>query len=177
MHATRRHHGAPHAVLVACFGDPGVLALRSLTSAPVMGLAEAALRAAQAAFERYAIVTGGPAWVPMLTRFARMHGLHAQLAHIEALNESGAALAADPARAVDLLVQACDQAGTQADGVILGGAGLAPLADRVRARTTTPLIDSVEAGVAWLGEVLPAPGAPTPGRPQVDLGEWRGFSA
>jgi Asp/Glu/hydantoin racemase len=34
------------AVLLACFGDPGLFALRELSSVPVVGLAESAMQAA-----------------------------------------------------------------------------------------------------------------------------------
>ncbi|MEY2893942.1 MAG: hypothetical protein RJA98_3850 [Pseudomonadota bacterium] len=165
-------HGVPRAVLLACFGDPGAMALRELTTAPVMGLAEAALRAADARFKRYAIVTGGPAWVPMLQRFARAHQLGQGLVQIEALTESGAELAADPERAVQRLVQACNAVAGQVDGIILGGAGLAGFAPAVRERINLPMIDSVEAGIAWVQAQLPSLGGEPP---SVDIDAWRGL--
>ncbi|RYF68991.1 MAG: Asp/Glu racemase, partial [Comamonadaceae bacterium] len=58
------------AVLIGCFGDPGLLALRECSAAPVTGLAEAAFRQA-AARGPFAIVTGGAAWAPMLRRHAQ----------------------------------------------------------------------------------------------------------
>ena len=66
LDAWQRHlleHGRPAAVLVACFGDPGVWALRETAGVPVMGLAEAAMREAEA-MGPFAIVTGGTAWGP-----------------------------------------------------------------------------------------------------------------
>lgn len=57
--------GAPpaDAVLIGCFGDPGLLALREASPVPVTGLAEAAFHAA-ARHGRYAVVTGGARWAP-----------------------------------------------------------------------------------------------------------------
>ncbi|MFT4195789.1 aspartate/glutamate racemase family protein, partial [Ottowia sp.] len=48
----------PSAVLIGCFGDPGLLALRDAAGVPVAGLAGAAFDAA-ARHGRFAIVTGG----------------------------------------------------------------------------------------------------------------------
>ena len=101
--------GRADTILLGCFGDPGVWALREATGLPVIGLAEAAMRRA-ARHGRFAIVTGGLAWVPMLQRLARSLGLADALAAVHAVAPSGAQLAADPAAALSLLAQACRQA-------------------------------------------------------------------
>ena len=93
LHCER--HGEPDAVLLGCFGDPGVWALRQLTARPVIGLAEAAMREA-AAWGRFAIVTGGAAWQPMLERLARASGFGEALAGVLVVEANGAQLAADP---------------------------------------------------------------------------------
>jgi Asp/Glu/hydantoin racemase len=153
----------PDVVLLGCFGDPGLLALREHAAGiPVTGLAEAAMRAG-AARGRYAIVTGGAAWVPMLRRLAWSLDLLAPLAGIVTVAPSGAQLAADPAGAGVLLRQACaDAAALGAQSVIVGGAALAGWAARLQPDLPgTPLIDSVEAGVraAW-HMTCEAPGQP-----------------
>src|SRR4029077_2185294 len=48
LDAGREHcdaHGRPDAIIVGCFGDPGVFALREALALPVIGLAEAGVRA------------------------------------------------------------------------------------------------------------------------------------
>lgn len=141
--------GAADALLVGCFGDPGVPALREASGLPVIGLAEAAMRQA-ARHGRFAIVTGGRAWVPMLERLARALALDGALAAVHAVAPSGAALAADPQGALDLLGRACREAARGADAVILGGAGLAGYAEALAPQLDRPLIDSVDAGLEWL---------------------------
>ena len=149
--------GQADAVLLGCFGDPGVAALREITGLPVIGLAEAALRQA-ARHGRVAIVTGSVAWVPMLHRLARSLGLGQALVAVHAVAPSGAELAADPAAALGLLAQACRSAAQSADALILGGAGLAGLAAPLAATLAAqpagalglPLIDSTSAGLDWL---------------------------
>lgn len=135
------------AVLIGCFGDPGLAELRSSAGLPVTGLAEAAFAEA-AAHGRFAVVTGGERWKPMLERLARQLGHGDALAAVHTVAPSGAELAADPDHALRLLARACEHVaalpGVRA--VILGGAGLAGLAARIQPDIGPPLIDSVQAG-------------------------------
>ena len=145
----------PDAVLVACFGDPGVFALREGAGVPVNGLAEAAF--SEAAWHgRFAIVTGGERWRPMLSRLASALGHTQTLAGIHTVAPSGAQLAADPAGARVLLAEACRQAADRfkAQAVILGGAGLAGMAADIAALVPVPVIDSVSAGAQWAATAL-----------------------
>lgn len=148
--AWRAGHPRPDALLLGCFGDPGLFALRELCDCPVTGLAEAAFMQAERASARgrFAVVTGGAAWGPMLRRLAQGLGFGEALAGVYTVAPSGAQLAADPASALPLLAQACREAARDsgADCVILGGAGLAGMAARIQAEVPVALIDSVEAG-------------------------------
>lgn len=167
-------HGAPDAVLLACFGDPGLFALQSVSPVPVLGLAEASMRSAARDHGRFAVLTGGPAWVPMLNRLARSLDLGGSLAGVEALDRSGGELAANPALAVDLLAAAARQACRRwpdVRAVLLGGAGLAGLAPRLAEAVPVPVLDNVELALAE----LPRMAAPTPG--PVEHGPWSGLSS
>jgi allantoin racemase len=158
------HRGTPEqpldGVLIGCFGDPGLFALREVSGCPVTGLAEASFIRA-AALGPFAIVTGGERWKPMLQRLANSLGYGAQLRHIETVAPTGAALQADPDMAIQCLSQACQNAAQHGvASIILGGAGLAGYARLLQAHCDPPLIDSALAG--W--EVLlqqQAPAAPT----------------
>jgi len=151
---------APDAVLIGCFGDPGLQALRATSGVPVTGLAEAAFAEA-ARLGRFAIVTGGERWKPMLERLAQALGFGAALAGIHTVAPTGAQLAQDPIAARALLAQACQTAvqtwGVQA--VILGGAGLAGLAAAIEHAVPVPVIDSVGAGIRQavlrMGQTVP----------------------
>lgn len=134
-------------VLIGCFGDPGLFALREVSGCRVTGLAEASFIQA-AANGPFAIVTGGERWKPMLIRLAQSLGYGESLRHVETVAPSGAALQADPEMALRCLAQACEQAakpGVRA--IILGGAGLAGYAQALRAQCPLPLIDSAVAGL------------------------------
>jgi allantoin racemase len=140
------------AVLLACFGDPGLDALRELAAVPVIGLADAACHMACQLAARFAIVTGGERWGPMLAEFVAARGLAARLAGIRTLAPSGAEIARDPTGTMVQLVatvQACVKE-DGADCVILGGAGLVGLARCIQPQIPVPIVCSVQAGAAMM---------------------------
>ena len=143
LDAYEKHFQAHDAVLIACFGDPGLLALRETCAVPVVGLAESSFRAAQARGP-FAVVTGGRAWGPMLERFARMHRLDAQLQGVFTVELTGAQIAESPQRAQADLRRAClagIEAGAQV--VLLGGAALTGLGAALQAGVAVPVLDNV----------------------------------
>lgn len=148
--AAHAHGERPDAVLIGCFGDPALFALRDGAGVPVSGLAEAAFVAA-AHHGRFAIVTGGAAWGPMLERLAGALGFGDRLAGVHTVAPTGAQLADDPVGARALLAEACREAAQRfgAEAVILGGAGLAGMAANIAGSVPVPLIDSVVAGGEW----------------------------
>lgn len=167
----------PCAVLIGCFGDPGLWALRERSAAPVTGLAEAAFAEASG-HGRFAIVTGGQRWPPMLRRLAQALGHEAALSAIFAVTPTGAQMAADPALAQQVLLDACREAlGTGAQAIIIGGAGLAGQAAQLQPLLPVPLIDSVAAGVrqalARAADPSATAGLSTGGAPLPDDGWMR----
>lgn len=148
LDALAGHRAAHDVVVLACFGDPGLLALRELSPKPVIGMAEASMQAA-ARRGRFAIVTGGERWGPMLAELAALLGLDKRLARVRTVAPTGADIARDPAAAYDLLVRACCEVARKggAKSAILGGAGLAGIAEIIQPRVPIPLIDSTIAVV------------------------------
>lgn len=145
-----RYTDSPDSVLIGCFGDPGLQALQETSAAAVTGLAQAAF--AQAGqYGRFAVVTGGVRWRPILERHAQALGLREQLVGIHTIEPTGALLAQDPVGARALIAKACRDAQRlyQVDAVIVGGAGLAGIAMAVQSSVDVPLIDSVSAGVTY----------------------------
>jgi allantoin racemase len=146
------------AVLLACFGDPGLDALREVTPVPVISLIDASCAEAGIDFQKFSIVTGGERWGPMLEEMLQSRGLHTQLASIRTVAPSGGAIAADPASAYALLAETCqlciDHDGAQA--VILGGAGLLGIAEKIQSQVSAPVICSNEAGFRATQKALAA---------------------
>ena len=146
LDAYAAHYQDHDAVLIACFGDPGLLALREVSAVPVTGLAQASFVSA-ARLGRFAVVTGGKAWGPMLERFARMHQLDANLVGVFTVELTGVQIAEAPDQAVSSLIAACAkgmEAG--AEYIVLGGAALAGLAPRLQAQISIPVLDNVLLG-------------------------------
>lgn len=165
---------APDAVLIGCFGDPGLLALRDSSAVAVTGLAEAAFLEA-ARHGRFAVVTGGARWQPILGRLAQMLGYGDQLAGIRTVAPTGAQLAADPVAAQALLAEACQTAAQElgVQAVILGGAGLAGMAQAIQPQVSVPVIDSVLAGTRQA--LLAAAAGPGAGHDRFDV-RWQQLS-
>lgn len=134
-------------VLIGCFGDPGLFALREMSGCPVTGLAEASFIQA-AALGPFSIVTGGERWQPMLHRLANNLGFQNELRHIETVAPSGAELQANPEMAIECLKTACQNASLNGvKSIILGGAGLAGYAAQIQSMVDLPIIDSASAGL------------------------------
>jgi Asp/Glu/hydantoin racemase len=164
LDALARHGAACDAVYLACFGDPGLLALREIAPVPVVGMAEAACRQA-AERGRFAIVTGGALWKPMLEEFVASIGLAAHFHGVRTIALTGGQIAQDPEAALGDLAAACVASAREgAEVVILGGAALAGLAARIQPQVPIPVICSVEAGtravLAAAGERRATPSAP-----------------
>ena len=136
LDALERHAEGCDAVLLACFGDPGLFALREVSPVAVLGMAEAAMGEA-AKHGRFSIVTGGPAWKPMLERLAAALGFGDRLVNVNALPLPGPELANHLALIEDAI------GAEKADCVIIGGAALAGMAARLQPAIRVPLIDSV----------------------------------
>jgi allantoin racemase len=141
----------PDAVLIGCFGDPGLQELRlAAAPVPVLGLAQVAIAEAHRA-GRFAIVTGGAAWKPMLARQVEDLGWQDQLDNIAVIEQSGADLAHDPQAALRLLAAACRLAAVPGvRTVVLGGAGFAGYGDAIAGEVPVPVIDSVSAAARAL---------------------------
>ncbi len=146
LDAFAEYGGEADVVVLACFGDPALFALRELADVPVVGMAEASCQAA-AKIGRFSIVTGGERWGPMLEEFVASIGLQASLASVTCVAPTGGDIARDPQGSLALLGDACRDCATRdgAEAVILAGAGLAGLASQIAPHVGVPLIDSFEA--------------------------------
>jgi Asp/Glu/hydantoin racemase len=137
--------GRKDAVILACFGDPGLAALKEISPVPVVGLADASILQACALGGRFSIVTGGERWQSMLEEFVAAMGLASRLASVRTVAPTGADIARNPKAAMALLAKGCQACVKQdrADVVILGGAGLAGLAAKLANKVDVPVLDGV----------------------------------
>ncbi len=140
----------PDAILLACFGDPGLAGLRQASGLPVAGMAESALQEAHAMARPWRIITAGAGWAPLLRNIARAARLDEYLEDIVTLDNTGLAVLRHPSDFLAPVQQHLDDADrVGVKTVVLGGAGFAGLIGQLRYPGL--LIDGVEAAVRALG--------------------------
>lgn len=150
------HHDAD-AAIIAAFGDPGLIGARELFDMPVVGMSEAAMLTACMLGRTFAIVTFTEALSPWYQDCVAMHGLQSRCAGVHALSAPVASIVDVQEQMAEALVVLANRAvaETRADVVILSGAPLAGLTDRVKDRVPVPIVDPVQAAVK-LAEALVA---------------------
>jgi Asp/Glu/hydantoin racemase len=139
-------HGPADAMVIACFGDPGLEALRAdPLMPPVFGLAHSAMRQAVERQQRFAVLTCGPDWKPLLTQRAHAFGMADGLVGVWALPVNGAVFAHDPAAWWPAILQNAQTAADEgATSLILGGAVFSGLT-APPAPAGTHWVDAIEA--------------------------------
>ncbi len=141
--------------VIACFGDPGLHALRDQTALPVVGIQEAAVMTALSLGQRFGVIAILPASVPRHLRAFGAMGVLERLAGDRALGLSVADLA-DPAKSLDAMVatgkRLRDEDG--ANVLIMGCAGMAHYRQRLEAETGLPVVDPCQAAAAMaIGQI------------------------
>lgn len=110
-------------VLLACFGDPGLEAMRLKTKQPIVGLAQAAMQAAERMNKPYAVVTAGAAWESILVQRFRQWDASQLFCGVQVINGTGADIFNDPIAALPAVQRAIETArATGSENIILGGA-------------------------------------------------------
>ena len=90
--------------VIACFGDPGLLAARELAQGPVIGIAEAAMHMATMVATRFSIVTTLPRTLIIARHLLHQYGFHQHCAALHAIDlpvlalEDGSGLAQEKVR-------------------------------------------------------------------------------
>lgn len=155
-------HPQADAVVIACFDDTGLDAVRAAVDVPVVGIGEAAFHAASFLCCRFSVVTTLGRSVPGIEANLARYGLDRRCAGVRATEipvldlERG-----DPetCRRVSAEVgRAIDEDGAEA--VVLGCAGMTDLMARLAAEHGIPVVDGVAAG-ALFAEALAVAGLRT----------------
>lgn len=146
---------AVDAYVIACFGDPGLLAARELTRAPVIGIAEAAFHVATMISTRFSIVTtlgrtGIIAEHLLDTYGFRQHCRRVRAAEIPVLD-----LEDNPDLARQRLEEECRKAREEDNigAIVLGCGGMAGLTDHLSQAAGLPVVEGVSAAIK-LSEAL-----------------------
>jgi allantoin racemase len=138
------------AFVIACFDDTGLEAARCATTAPVIGIGEAAFHMASLICEKFSVVTTLSRSIVPIERNLAKYGLIARCARVRAsdvpvlsLEEEGS-----PARGLieAEIARALEEDGAEA--IVLGCAGMADLAAALAAKFGVPVLDGVACAVA-----------------------------
>ena len=144
------HYSDVDAVIIAAFGDPGLVAARELFDLPIVGMAEAAVMSAAMLGERFSVVTFSPHMARWYDACVRQTGLGARFAGVRCPADPPAQLGdVQSTLRADLIALARDATASDgADVVILGGAPLAGLAAQIADEAPGILVDPIAAATA-----------------------------
>ncbi len=143
------------AYVIACFGDPGLLAAREIAAGPVLGIAEAAMHAASFVATGFTVVTTLERTRVIAEHLVRNYGADIPVLELE-----------DPkSNCRQMILTECERAVAE-DGsgaIVLGCAGMAELNTWLESKLGVPVIDGVTAAVKF-AEALVHFGLRTPKR-------------
>jgi len=148
--------------IIACFDDTGLDAARSVATAPVVGIGEAAFHLATLLAHRFAVVTTLSRSITVIEDNLARYGLARRCVRVRASDVAVLELE-DPAsgarnKIATEIARALGEDGAEA--IVLGCAGMADLAASLSAEFAVPVIDGVAAAV-MLAEGLAALGLKT----------------
>ena len=135
--------------VIACFGDPGLHALRDQSSKPVLGIQESAVLTAMTLGQRFGIIAILQNSIPRHMRSLGAMGVLDRLAgdrainlHVNELNDAGRTLE----RMTEIGRQLRDEDG--ADVLIMGCAGMASFRFPLEKALGIPVVEPCQAAVA-----------------------------
>jgi Asp/Glu/hydantoin racemase len=133
------------AVIVACFSDPGLAALREVLDIPVVGIGESAYLTASMLGARFSVVSPGARVAPIIHEAVHAAGLSSRFGGVTLLDDSVIHATDRTALLVEGVARAV--ATQAAEVVVLGGAVFAGLVQAVAEQSQVPVVGSVEAAV------------------------------
>ena len=137
------------AYVIACFGDPGLLALRELVRGPVLGIAEAAMHAAAMLATGFSVVTTLSRTRIIAEHLAFAYGMERLCRRVRATDIPVLELDDPASDARSRILAECRRALDEdgAGAIVLGCAGMADLADALGRELGVPVIDGVTVAV------------------------------
>jgi len=142
--------------VIACFGDPGLLAAREMAQGPVVGIAEAAMHMATLVATRFSIVTTLPRTLIIARHLLQQYGFEHHCAALHAIDLPVLALEDGSGLAQEKVRQRCIQS-IREDGcgaIVLGCGGMADLAQSLTRELGVPVIDGVTAAVKMVESLV-----------------------
>ena len=141
--------------VIACFGDPGLYALRDQTPLPVVGIQQAAVMTALTLGQRFGVIAILPNSIPRHMRAFGAMGALGRLAGDRALGLTVADLADERVSLEAMIATGCKlRDGDGADVLIMGCAGMARYREALETATGLPVVEPCQAAVSMaLGQI------------------------
>lgn len=144
-------HPGVDGIVLACFDDTGLDAVRCMTTAPVIGIGEAAFHFASVLSNRFSVVTTLSRSVPAIEHNLVRYGLAARCARVRASDVPVLRLEkGDPATRARISAEIRAAVETdRAEAIVLGCAGMTDLAQSLGEEFGLPVLDGVACAVAF----------------------------
>jgi Asp/Glu/hydantoin racemase len=141
--------------VIACFGDPGLYALRDQTPLPVVGIQQAAVMTALTLGQRFGVIAILPNSIPRHMRAFGAMGALGRLAGDRALGLTVADLADERVSLEAMIATGCKlRDGDGADVLIMGCAGMARYREALETAIGLPVVEPCQAAVSMaLGQI------------------------
>jgi allantoin racemase len=135
--------------VIACFGDPGLLAARELASGPVIGIAEAAMHYASMIATGFSVVTTLERTCVIARHLAEAYGMSRFCRSVRGTDLAVLDLERPESDARRIITEECRRA-LDEDGsgaIVLGCAGMADLCNDIAHAIGAPVVEGVGAAV------------------------------
>jgi len=141
-----KDHGDADGILIACFGDPGLFALREIVDVPVVGLAEANFFTACMLGLRFGVIAVLKKDAAGIENLLWTYGLEKRCAGLQTIDLTVLDMHQSHAKTLAMLVQASlALADKGAEVLVLGCAGLSGFRQELESQAGLPVIEPVEA--------------------------------
>jgi allantoin racemase len=144
--------------VIACFGDPGLLAAREIARGPVLGIAEAAMHAASMVATGFSVVSTLERTRILTEHLVAAYGMTRFCRKVRATELAVLDLEDETSDAREIIGAECRRALAE-DGsgaIVLGCAGMADLAEALSRQLGVPVIDGVAVAVKFVEALVGA---------------------
>lgn len=145
-----RDHAAADGIILACFDDTGLDAVRCMTDAPVLGIGEAAFHMASMLANKFSVVTTLSRSIPAIEHNLTRYGLATRCAKVRASEVPVLDLesnAGDARKRISAEIRRAIEE-DRAEAIVLGCAGMTDLAKSLTNEHSLPVLDGVACAVS-----------------------------
>lgn len=137
------------AYVIACFGDPGLLAAREVTRAPVLGIAEAAFHLATLIATRFSVVTTLSRTAIIAEHLLVQYGFAHHCRRVRAAEIPVLELEHDASAALRRIIEEGRRAKAEdaIGAIVLGCGGMADMTETISEAVGLPVVEGVTAAV------------------------------